>query len=399
MKQETNNEMDLLLRRLGRRPDISVSDGNGDVDHLDADELNAYAENVLPAAARARYTEHLAECMRCRELVVQLSSAAGVVVPVVQTGKALEPSGLRKFLASLFSPMVLRYAVPALGLILVAAIGVFVLRQKTSEGGGSIAQNAEAPTTPTSITTTSSPEPVQPARGLTDQPKEQASAGKPAQSSGSPSNQPAAAAPEAPATTGAVADTSRETNAKKEETQPVVAEAPPAPKPATPSDEYKRAAEAEARREPSPDRYANEPPAEKTANAARVEDRKKDAEIAQARADSSGDKADKVQSFGVATVQGGAIAKRSRGQRDDDEVEKEKNDAGETKTVAGRKFRKRGGIWIDTVYSAPRVTTNLSRNSEQYRALIADEPGIKTIADELDGEVIVVWKGRAYHIR
>jgi hypothetical protein len=395
MKQETNNEMDLLLRRLSRRPDISVTNGNGDVDHLDADELSAYAENVVPAAARARYTEHLAECTRCRELVVQLSSAAGVA-PVVQTTRALGPSGLRKFLASLFSPIVLRYAVPALGLILVAALGVFVLRQKKSEDGGSIAQNVEAPT-PTSITTPSSPEPVQPARGIIDQSKEQAAAGKPAQSSGSPSNQPAAAAPEAPATTGAVADTSRETSAKQEETQSVVAEAP---KPVTTSDEYKRSAEAEARKEPSPNRYANEPPAEKTVNAAKVEDRKKaDAEIAQARADSSADKADKVQSFGVATVQGGAIAKRSRGQRDDDEVEKDKNDAGETKTVAGRKFRKRGGIWIDTVYSAPRVTTNLTRNSEQYRALIADEPGIKTIADELDGEVIVVWKGRAYHIR
>src|SRR5690348_12508706 len=52
MKEETNNEMDLLLRRLGRRGDTPTSDTKGDVDHLDADELNAYAENVLPAAAQ-----------------------------------------------------------------------------------------------------------------------------------------------------------------------------------------------------------------------------------------------------------------------------------------------------------------------------------------------------------
>src|ERR1043165_8678181 len=99
MKEETNNEMDLLLRRLGRRPDESVSGTNGDIDHLDADELNAYAENVLPPAARARYTEHLAACARCRELVVQLSSSAAVV-PVV--AKTPAPSALRTFLASLF---------------------------------------------------------------------------------------------------------------------------------------------------------------------------------------------------------------------------------------------------------------------------------------------------------
>src|ERR1051325_1513355 len=141
MKEETNNEMDLLLRRLGGRPDISVSEGNGDVEPSDADELSAYAENVLPAAARARYTEHLAECARCRELVVQLSSSAGVV-PVVGSIKAPAPSVLRKFLASLFSPLVLRYAVPALGLIVVAAIGLLVLRQKQN-AGESVAQNTE----------------------------------------------------------------------------------------------------------------------------------------------------------------------------------------------------------------------------------------------------------------
>src|SRR5215467_11325842 len=142
MKEETNNEMDLLLRRLGRRDDKSAPDTNGDIDHLDTDELNAYAENVLPAAARTRYTEHLAECARCRGLVVQLSSSAGVV-PAVETVKAPEPSALRKFIASLFSPLVLRYAVPALCLIVVAAIGLLVLRQNKN-ADESIAQTGQA---------------------------------------------------------------------------------------------------------------------------------------------------------------------------------------------------------------------------------------------------------------
>ena len=124
MRQETNNEMDLLLRRLGRRQDALASND----DHLDADELSAYAENAVPANTRTRYTEHLAECSRCRGLVVQLSAAAGVVV-AEQTRRVLEPSGLKKFLASLLSPMVLRYAAPALGLIVVAVIGFVVMRR------------------------------------------------------------------------------------------------------------------------------------------------------------------------------------------------------------------------------------------------------------------------------
>src|SRR6185503_21033568 len=99
MRQETNNEMDLLLRRLGRQQETSASG-----DHLDADELSSYAENVLPPAARTRYTEHLAECARCRDLVVQLSSSAGVVA-ARETASIAGPSALRKLLANLFSPM------------------------------------------------------------------------------------------------------------------------------------------------------------------------------------------------------------------------------------------------------------------------------------------------------
>ena len=45
------------------------------------------------------------------------------------------------------------------------------------------------------------------------------------------------------------------------------------------------------------------------------------------------------------------------------------------------------------------ATVNVSRGSEQFRALIADEPALRSIAEQLGGEVIVVWKGTAYRIR
>src|SRR6185369_4259179 len=70
-----------------------------------------------------------------------------------------------------------------------------------------------------------------------------------------------------------------------------------------------------------------------------------------------------------------------------------------TRSVAGRRFQKKGGVWIDTAYDSSKDTVTLTRGSEQYRALVADEPEIKTIADELDGEIIVVWKGHTYRIR
>ena len=82
----------------------------------------------------------------------------------------------------------------------------------------------------------------------------------------------------------------------------------------------------------------------------------------------------------------------------EDAAQSEKDDAA-TRTVAGRRFRKERGIWTDTAYDSSTATVNVARGSEQFRALVADEPEIKKIAEQLDGEVIVVWKGRAYRIR
>ena len=387
MKQETNNEMDLLLRRLGGRPETSVSDANGDVDHLDADELSAYAENVLPAAARARYTGHLAECARCRELVVQLSSSAGVV-PVAEVVRPTVPSALRKFLASLFSPMVLRYAVPALGLIVIAAIGLFVSRPKQGNDT-SIAQKTEAPTS-TSITT-NTPDPSSPAAKTYYDQQTQQQAAKPAQSSGSPTSESAGAAPVAPVTTDQVAETSRDAAGKKQEQQPVANEAPPAPKAVTATDESnKRPAEVEAGKQTATVQVTAESQTAKSVDTVKVEDRKAGAEVSKARSD-----ADRVQTFGAASA--GVVA-RSRPQAKDDE-EKDKSDGGETRTIAGRHFRKKDNVWIDSAYDSSRPIVTYTRGSEAYRSLTADEPAIKTIAEKLDGEVVVVWKGRTYRIK
>jgi hypothetical protein len=96
---------------------------------------------------------------------------------------------------------------------------------------------------------------------------------------------------------------------------------------------------------------------------------------------------------GVGAVAGGA-AGRDNQPKDDNETKQNS----ETRQVAGRTFRKVKGVWTDSAYDG-RETTNLSRGSEQFRALVADEPGLRTIAEQLDGQIVVVWKGRAYRIR
>jgi hypothetical protein len=372
MKQETNNEMDLLLRRLSRGASNVGADGN----HLDADELSSYAENALPAVARARYTEHLAECASCRKLVAQLSSSVGAVSAAA---KVSAPSTLRKFLASLFSPMVLRYAVPALGLIVVAAIGLTVIwRERRAT---SLAQLREQE--PRTMSTVPSEQAQSPSPGALDERQEKAGAiaGKPeTRAERSKETQPAPP-PNAPPSVSVNGEVNQAAPTTKPE-QPPVANEPPAPKPTPAIDETKKSVDTEAKQE-TRDRVASEPSKEKAYQDTKGEDRRSD-EVAAVRAAPA--------SAAAKTKGTGSLAKLRRAD------EKDKDDA-DTRLVAGRRFRRERGVWIDTAYDSSRSTVSLTRGSEQYRGLVADEPAIKTIAEQLDGEIIVVWKGRAYHIR
>jgi hypothetical protein len=78
---------------------------------------------------------------------------------------------------------------------------------------------------------------------------------------------------------------------------------------------------------------------------------------------------------------------------------KKDSDSDEVRSVSGKRFRREGNVWVDSSYASSRSTINVTRGSEQFRALVADEPEIRAIANQLNGEVIVVWKGKAYRIR
>jgi hypothetical protein len=389
MNQEKNNEIDLMLRKLGRPSDSAAdrtSSDFSDDQHLDADELNMYAENVLAPTTRARYTEHLADCSQCRKTVSQLTLAAG---GVLHEKKVTVPasSWIQGLMSRLFSPMVLRYAAPALVLVIITSIGFWVFTDSWSRQSGtaneaaqSVAKNEPAPNV---------------------------------------SNATQDKTTEANASNSKPAKENVETRQRTEEQQPT----------ATPGDAPKGDApkEAEERKRDNPAKPVDEIAATSTsvAGAAPASPRQvvseekvvvddaakknKAAEPSQpARAGGDYQKAPEAKS----EVRGMAGAARSKAiknettesvrvqqQRESDERGRraDKDDA-ETRSVAGRQFRKEGSVWIDTAYSS-QATTNVSRGSEQYRALIADEPSIRTIADQLGVEVIVVWKGRAYRLR
>jgi 3-hydroxyisobutyrate dehydrogenase-like beta-hydroxyacid dehydrogenase len=92
-----------------------------------------------------------------------------------------------------------------------------------------------------------------------------------------------------------------------------------------------------------------------------------------------------------------APATAARARRDTSGADEESTDA-PTRTVAGKRFRQQRGVWVDTSYNSSRSLVRVKRGSEQYRALVADEPVIGTVSNSLGGAVIVVAGGRAYHI-
>jgi hypothetical protein len=99
---------------------------------------------------------------------------------------------------------------------------------------------------------------------------------------------------------------------------------------------------------------------------------------------------------------GTASAARDGGQRREEKpgVTLDGEDSGgEVRGAGGRRFRRREGVWVDTAYKTSQATVRIRRGSEQYRSLVGDEPGVGRIADALGGELIVVWKGRAYRIK
>ncbi|HKR14123.1 MAG TPA: zf-HC2 domain-containing protein [Pyrinomonadaceae bacterium] len=382
MRQEPNNSIDLLLRQLGQQEDVALS--GLDEQHLDADELSSYVANALPSKTRARYMQHLADCSTCRKMVAQLSAAEGVVA-VQQPATVAGPSGLKSFLASLFSPMVLRYAVPALGVIVITVVGIVMLRQQQHESEGttnsiaqvtntdqnkSVSESARASATPPSAQNPAQPKQVPRAGVMADAPAEAPAAAKAAsteEADREQERQPEAEKKTAPAT---------DQNIAAREVQPLSkAEAKAGEEPK------------KAKQQTDEDVAAAPPPVTVPGNKGPEPQTAKKGE-----ATGAGNVASTTSVAGA----GPSRQEASRARRDET--------TGSfaylpTRTVAGREFAKRGDVWIDVAYNSSQETKTIRRGTEEYRALIANEPAIQTIAEDLKSEFVVVWKGRAYRIR
>jgi hypothetical protein len=423
--------MDRLLRRYARLNGEALrADQDADNDasaeasssaHLDADEMNAYAQGALPEASRSRYFAHLADCHTCRKLVTDLTLAASVSIEGkarVASLDAVPSNSWRRWMAAIFSPPVLRYGVPALALLAVIIIAIVAMRSQRE--AASVAQNkaesrysapavapaSDSATANTAMSGTTESHANSNTASLADQQGQtQANVAatpvpvKPApMEEDTPVVSQNTAAKSATVQSADAKDNSRELAEAGRRAQGEVVFAPPPPAPQSP------VLSAPAANEPSNRDKREEPKKSKVAG----KDDTDEISVS-GRAAAGGAIANKTQANEDRNDMG-SVAATSRppqnqprrrastaarsGPPADTSTEKERS--AETRNVGGHRFQRQGSAWMDTAYNPSLPTTNIRRGSEQYRGLVADEPGLRAIAEQLGGQVIVVWKSRAY---
>lgn len=460
MKPEFDKEIDALLRAGDGR---SKADGTTSArgvarDHLDADELAAFAENALPAAARTRYFAHLADCDDCRHAATRLTLAANVahaqdVSEAVAANKhhgvdKINAASWRERVAALFAPRAWRYAMPVVALLCVGVIALVVMRRvpdagtelarndeesQHSRAGASVAhdenhatvneaqQSPEAATKAESNDAPAAPKQVasETARGETKASKDQVASPSASGAGGGTAGSASNVAPsevatrrveELPTTTQQLSVNTPApvppTASREAQTLPSLAtQATPVPPvnedrlEMAKQEKIKKSADVVEREQAQPkvrrarDRDESD---NQSVNGQRSANRTTTRNVPDAPATSAGANAASKPSPRQ------AAPAREDSRKDDDQssdVTRAKSLATETRTVAGRKFRREGDAWIDTAYKSGAATTVVRRNSEQFRALVADEPEIGRVANALGGEVVVVWHGRAYRIK
>lgn len=397
--------MDVLLRRFTK-----VASGVKTIDHLDADELNAFAEGALPPAARSRYMSHLADCDDCRRAVTKLAAASGRVESMASVPES-QPTATESWwqkVGTFFAPARLRYAAFAAVLVAVVGIGFALWREKPSD---LLVSNKQAAS-----------EKV----GQASQPQEPAANG--------------VAPGQSPAVAKAIPQPTPYADQKQPETTAV--SPPPPPKPAdalarnatAPSSAATgRAAEPSANATPS---YAP-PPAVETERAdtrnreqqnlgylnrpqraesnekykslddrsrgagdfakARDEDRARtgsDQPVAKEENKDQANAARKRSPERTATLAGrSATGARQEEPKSDKAAPPEEAD---TRSVGGRTFKRQGNAWIDVKLKSPMSIKTISRASDDFEKL---DSGLRSIAQQFSGPVVVVWKGKAYRIQ
>lgn len=374
MELEFDKEIDAILRK-GRSGQVAAVKA-ATASHLDADSISAFAENALPPRAKLLYMEHFADCDRCRKdlsQVVRMNSAAVAAdgTAVASVAVAAEPAA--SWLSKLFRTPNLAMAMGALILTFGGVLGYLVIQNRTNtqnstitqvtdqeqnKGGPYVNGDASAVSNSANAVAANSAAPAAPTMPA-------AAANTAANSTGSGTG--SATGTKQPES-GYSADGTTSDLSKSGE---VVPAAPVTENKPTAVEERKDGDDKAKERSVDERRAKNEYDDRASRDASPGAPKKTDT-----GATRSGPRQDNTyQNQTQNQIVGGAISA--------------------TRSSGGKNFEKRNGIWYDSAYKG-QSTTSVKRGTEKYIRL---DSGLRSIADNLGGSVVIVWKDKAYRIQ
>ena len=374
MELEFDKEIDAILRK-GRSGQVAAVKA-ATASHLDADSISAFAENALPPRAKLLYMEHFADCDRCRKdlsQVVRMNSAAVAAdgTAVASVAVAAEPAA--SWLSKLFRTPNLAMAMGALILTFGGVLGYLVIQNRTNtqnstitqvtdqeqnKGGPYVNGDASAVSNSANAVAANSAAPAAPTMPA-------AAANTAANSTGSGTG--SATGTKQPES-GYSADGTTSDLSKSGE---VVPAAPVTENKPTAVEERKDGDDKAKERSVDERRAKNEYDDRASRDASPGAPKKTDT-----GATRSGPRQDNtLQNQTQNQVLGGAVSA--------------------TRSSGGKNFEKRNGIWYDAAYKN-QSTTSVKRGTEKYIRL---DSGLRSIADNLGGTVVIVWKDKAYRIQ
>ena len=361
------SEFDKVIDALMRSSPLNGGAANRvSADHLDADEIAAFAENLIPAAARQTYVLHFADCGRCRSIlsdVITLNAdAANASAPITATAAAPVIEAVTPWYRRLFAMPNLAYGMGGLIVVFSGLIGYTVLNNmsgntsmvsQTSDRAMPAYQTANANAAAASASAANAANTASDHQFEEQQPSANSAANATARREYGfePTQTPS---------TGTYTQRLKENTDRAAENQALP---PPPPAPPAPMTEAKPMKDGEAKSVAEPE----------------------SADVVAEAAPSA-----TKQSPMLGRSNDAAKRKIENSPR----LSSAAPGSGSKRYVGGKSFEQRSGVWYDLNYNG-QSTTNVRRGTQEFRNL---DSGLRSIADNLRGSIVVIWKSKAYRI-
>ncbi len=397
MEIEFDKEIDAILRRArtGRTvsatenskfqiPDAGLNQDSAS-EHLDADEISAFAENALPEKTKSRYTAHFAYCDSCRKKLSNLISLNGEaeieIVPVKETATILStPPWYRR----IFAFPNLAYTMGGLLILFGGIIGFIAVQNFNNSQVSEISQinekaqiNREA-ASENSIPSSEPNSTIVLDTNSTSAFSSNTMANSPAGSSMMNSNMSVAAKPNVSAVAAPKSELNNEGDLSAANKNSRVFSPDGQEQTRRNDDSLVAAAPAERRAEKQPPSSADK----KLEMESKAKSDSSSIENQIAELPSNGRQSSELQKGRVLNA---PMAKSKPSE----------STSAESATVRGKNFNRRNNVWYDAGYN-DQPLTRVTRGTKQYKNLDKD---LRGIAENLGGTVIIVWNGKAYRIQ